>query len=307
MKKLLLFFVAVLLVSTAIAQTTYYYDFFHNLKETENVGGDLTSTCTGTYSPEALPIGINRVVYHFAQGCDLTFTDAGGLLASGSYTIELYFSLDQIAGYNKLIDFKDRAFDDGLYNWNGHFNLYPNYNSAASIMAANKYHYLAITRDATTKQMRFYHDGTTIGSYSDNTNVYLYDGQKKLTFFRDDTVSKTENASGSIAMLRITNQPLDHTTIQNNYANLATTLSIAHAPKQLPTAIYPNPTTQYLHITNKQGYTYAITDMMGRILKQSTIAHQNQIVNTSQLPTGMYLLQLYNAKGQREHHTIRKE
>ncbi|MEZ5017061.1 MAG: LamG-like jellyroll fold domain-containing protein [Flavipsychrobacter sp.] len=307
MKKLLLFFVAVLLVSTAIAQTTYHYDFFHNLKETESVGGDLTASCPGTYTTEMLPVGINRVVYNFPKACGLVFADTKGLLASGSYTIELYFSLDQIAGYNKVIDFKDRAFDDGLYNWNGHFNLYPNYTTAGSIMAANKFHYLAITRDAGTQQMRFYHDGNSIGSYVDKTNVYLYDGNQKLTFFQDDTVSKTEHSSGSIAMLRITDQPLDHTSIQNNFSNLAVSLSIKNTPQQVAASVYPNPTTQYINITNRQGHSYAITDMVGRSLKEGTIAHQTQVVNTSQLPTGVYLLQLYDKRGNKEHHVIRKE
>ena len=121
MKKALLS-ISILACSTvAFAQNdTYKYHFNSNLNETYAKGPALSALCPGTFASEALPVGLTKATYRFNTGCGLVYHDAAkNFIASGTYTIELYFRLDTISGYKKLVDFDSLKQDAGLYNQSG--------------------------------------------------------------------------------------------------------------------------------------------------------------------------------------------
>src|SRR5690606_27537985 len=100
MKKLLLLPLVILCFSLSVAaqNKTYRFQFNNRLSENFYQGSPLAPACPGSYSSHTLA-GVYKTVYNFDKGCGLVFNDsATGLLASGTYTIELYFLLDTING-----------------------------------------------------------------------------------------------------------------------------------------------------------------------------------------------------------------
>ena len=112
--KLLLVF---MMSSFAVVAQTYKYNFFYNLNE-KTTGPSLVSQCTtGTYKWEWLPVNTGHVVFSFDKFCGLVFNDSTtNFLASGSYTIELYFKFDTTTGYKKIVDFSNLTADKGFYS-----------------------------------------------------------------------------------------------------------------------------------------------------------------------------------------------
>ena len=68
-------------------------------------------------------------------------------------------------------------------------------------------------------------------------------------------------------------------------------------------AIYPNPTTAYLHVENiPNNSLVSLLDINGKVLKQET-ATEGLVWNTNSLPAGIYLLHLFAPDGKS---TVRK-
>src|SRR5688572_20764575 len=128
MKKTLLTTVTIICSFASFAQNdTYRYHFNGHLNEMYSKAPALTAQCTGTYGTETL-VGVAKKTYRFDNGCGLIYNDAvRNFITSGQYTIELYFRIDTITGYKKLIDFDSLKQDAGLYNQNGRIVLYPSF------------------------------------------------------------------------------------------------------------------------------------------------------------------------------------
>src|SRR2546422_731867 len=54
--------------------------------------------------------------YAFLAGQGLTLSNA---IPKTTYSIEVVYAIAETNGYRKLLDFKDRTSDNGLYNWDG--------------------------------------------------------------------------------------------------------------------------------------------------------------------------------------------
>lgn len=298
MKKLLLLPVLFLCVSAVFAQTTYKYHFNNNLHAAGGAGPDLVASCTAAYNIEALPIGFSKKVFQFDKGCGLTFDDAaGGFLASGSYTIEMYVKLDTIQGYTKFVDYDARTSDNGFYNQSGKIALYPHFTSD-SVISAGNYFYIALTRDATSRDMYIYVNNQALGKYSDTGNQYVYDTHKNLVFFIDDSTTHHEDVTGAVAMLHISNYAMDSVTIKGNYSNLAGTLTVPTATAHNSNiSIYPNPATDVTTITLSAAATYQLSDLTGKSVQTGTFSSGSNKLDISRISEGMYLLHISDKNG----------
>lgn len=298
MKKLLLLPVLLFCVSAVFAQTTYKYHFNTNLHDAGAAGPDLIASCTAAYNIEALPIGFSKNVFQFDKGCGLTFDDAaGGFLTSGSYTIEMYVKLDTVQGYTKFIDYNARTSDKGFYNQSGKLALYPHLTSDSLISGGN-YFYIALTRDATTKNMYMYVNSQTAGKYSDTGNEYVYDTHKNLVFFIDDSTTHQEDVTGAVAMLHISNYAMDSVTIKGNYSNLAASLTVPNTIAQNGNiSIYPNPAAEFANITVNAPVGYVLSDLTGKAIQNGVFSPGSNKLDLSQVSVGMYLLHLSGKDG----------
>lgn len=300
MRKLLLLPITVLFFISATAQNkTYRFHFNNRLSEHIYQGDALLPMCTGTYSWVTVPAGIGKNVYNFDKGCGLVFNDsATNLLTSGSYTIELYFKLDTIQGYKKLIDFDSLGADAGFYNQSGKLVMYNKLTSTDSTIGAGKYEYAAITRDGSTKDMHVYHNNTVLGMLNDNNDQYVYGAEKLLIFFKDDRGTGGEQTGGSVAMIQISNYVMDSTTIKSNYNGLASTLSISEAAKEMKSInIWPNPATDYIEISIPAAGSYVLYDLMGRMYTVGELKPGSNKLALGQYPAGIYMLDVLSKDG----------
>ena len=300
MKKSLLFILAVICSLTTFAQNdTYKYHFNGNLNEMYLKAPSLTAQCAGTYGAEALPAGLTKQTYRFDKGCGVVYSDAvKNFIASGTYTIELYFRLDTISGYKKLIDFDSLKQDAGLYNQSGKIVLYPNFTSVDSFVGAGVYQYVAISRDGTSKKMYVNANGKTAGSYTDNTNLYKLGTDKLLMFFRDDKGTGGEQSKGAVAMIQISNYAIDTNGLKSKYAALHGTLDVpVLATSSNDVAIYPNPASSELHVTLAENSSYTICDITGKVMSTGSMLKGSNNLALHQLSNGLYLLRILSPDG----------
>lgn len=286
---------------TALSQT-HRYHFDYGLKEVFAQGPELTTACPGNITSTVLPAGITKNVYNFQKGCGLVYDDSqlNFLATAPGYTIELYFKLDTITGYKKLMDADSLSKDKGLYNRNGKVVLYPNFESPDSFFAAGTFQYVAITRDAATKEMYINCNGKTAGTYIDNTDLYVYDANQLIIFFQDDNGTNNEEANGSVAMIHISATAMDSNTVKTRYTQLNTSLGLDNTiATTSEIKIFPNPVSDKLYITAKKqtGYHYNLYDMTGKCYFAGSISSGENIIDLDGMPNGIYYLRLADEDG----------
>ncbi|HEX4794261.1 MAG TPA: SdrD B-like domain-containing protein [Humisphaera sp.] len=171
---------------------THDYELKGNLKD--SLGGTALTSGGGTISASG---------YSFAadKGIELT----SGINAN-SYSIEMRVKIATIAGYEKLIDFKNLGSDTGLYDLNGHLNFYNFSTGTATPIVANTFFDLVLTRNSSTKVVTGYVNGIQQFTFVDTSAAGTFTGP--AWFLHDDTHTNHEASAGTLTRLRIYNGPL---------------------------------------------------------------------------------------------------
>lgn len=299
MKNLVFLSIALCLSITVPAQNiTYGYKFNNSLKEQYPQGPELLSMCSGTYEWVNIPAGMGKNVYNFAKGCGLIFRDTGNKLAAGSYTIELYFKLDTINGYKKIIDYDSLSVDPGFYNQNGKLVMYNKFTSADSLVGEGVYQYVAVTRDGSSKKIYVYHNNKVVGSLNDTAGQYTTGTDNMLIFFRDDNGTGGEQSSGSVAMIQISNYVMDSTTIKGRFTNIKKILGVEESVlSDNGVKVFPNPAGDFVTVGIPVGATFKLIDQLGRVCRSGYLPAGNNQVSLTGLPRGIYLLSLADRQG----------
>jgi hypothetical protein len=172
----------------------------------DQLGGASLSGNGGVFSGSAIPNGLN---FGVNEGPTL---NAGALTNTNTYSIELIFSLADVANYNKIIDFSNRTSDPGLYILNGALNFYPSA-TGGSVIQNNEIAQVVLTNSAGLVQG--YLDGALQFSFND-TNEYARIGTA-LHFFRDDSSVGGEASSGFVDGIRLYNRALTASEIVGLY------------------------------------------------------------------------------------------
>jgi hypothetical protein len=305
MKKIFsLVFCIVVTVSTLQAQNVYNY-FFNNSLTSSSGGPALAAFCPGSYTSHTFTNlgGVTKPVYRFTKGCGLVFNDAGNFLSGGSYSIEMYFSIDSINSivqWIKLIDYKNRTSHDGAYIFKGTptfwYNMYSP-NISPVILQDNVYAFLTVTRNAVGSKFTIYCNGQKILSFVDSNGDAVYDVQKKLHLLMDDAKNGgTEQMSGNIAMLRIYNSALDSATAVAHYAALQATLDVPQVEKQLKLSIAPNPSMNEITISypGTDACSYEIYTLNGAKLMSGSLNKGDNKLSIQSLVSGVYLLRIFS-------------
>lgn len=203
-----------------VGQQVYEYHFRNNLSELGGSGPALNALGTAAYTSEALPVScLNRPVYSFAQNEGVQFDNGSGFI-SNEYSMELYFRFTNISGYMRVIDFKNRAVDSGLYVTSSQILFYDELNLSSSIFSTSDYAHLVVTRNGTSDLVSIYVNGSLQGSFTDTYDRALPGVDNLINFFRDDTISGGEAQPGHIALLRIYDYELNSTEVTNSYSNM---------------------------------------------------------------------------------------
>jgi len=186
-------------IPAAVPVPTIEYRFDGDLNDTRNAS-------TMTPVPDCPVVGFNpcNSVTSFGEDPEGTYwaweteSRAGGGLrltsnapVGSTYTMSLKFSLASVAagttGYTKIVDYRDRAIDDGFYFHFGKLRYYPGGDTSTQTYANNTVVDLVTVRQATTEPA---------GTFT----VYMVGPDKKLTelfVYNDTSGSSIPSSSGA--------------------------------------------------------------------------------------------------------------
>jgi hypothetical protein len=184
---------------------TFTYSLNGTLAEDSGNGPPLVAY-GGTPAPTGFNFGVN-------QGLSLSTG------AFGEYSIDIKFYFDSVNassnGYQRILDFKDRATDQGLYSHGGALEFfspgfgYPSFSSARAFTNGTLSD-LLITRSS-TGEFSAYVNGGLAFSFSDTTSATTLSGANSiLFFFMDDFQSQAnypnfpEGGTGFIDSITVT-------------------------------------------------------------------------------------------------------
>ena len=162
-------------------------------------------------------MGVDRTVWDWPESHGLVLQSANNYIGN-FYSIVMLVKLDEIAGYNKLIDFRHFSdSDSGLYVQDSNLHAYGcGGSSTSNPISSSTYHQIVMTRD-TSKRVRLYVDGAEVldGARYDTQDGCSMGAATAVHFLVDDEYTCStpeatgcEEASGRLARLRIYNGAL---------------------------------------------------------------------------------------------------
>jgi len=303
MRFLYLLLVFLISTTTLLAQQSLTYSFQNTFAEDGGRGPALAKLDSGYFRIDTLPCAQRtQTVYHFYKNCGLVFDNvAANNWFKKSYTIEMYFSLDNLSSWKRVIDFKNRTTDKGCYVFNGRLNFFDIATSDSIPFAAGNYQYYVVTRDSTTRQVRVYSSGRSQISFIDNDTNATLNSANLLKFFQDDLQIRNEASSGDIAYLKLYSSRLDSTSIASRFTNLCTTLSVpARSSQKGKMQLAPNPTQGFVNINLQNvlgAWQYTLYAADGRISATGQANHSTTQLDLHALPKGLYILRVTTVGG----------
>lgn len=212
-------------------QSSITYTFNNDLKSVDNEGPALTVLGNrGQIVEEKLPqLGnSSERVYRFEANNGLQFDNkqANGFLNS-SFTVELYFKLDSLKSWKRIIDFKNRKSDNGCYIFNGKLNFFNLDTGKKAPIKEGQYMHYVFSRDAETKTVRLFVDGESKLEFVDLQGDGVLDEDQVLNLFYDDLVVNHEASAGTVAFIRLYDRVMTPVFIRKRFRDLA-------IPEKLP-------------------------------------------------------------------------
>jgi hypothetical protein len=116
------------------------------------------------------------------------------------YAIQLNLRYDGGASYQKILDFKNRTVDGGLYFYQGHLTFYTLANGGAPVPQVE--HRLRLERDRTTRIVRAYLDLRPIFAFIDLDDEAVFE-KGTGSLFVDDTSTKNEQGPGALRSVNV--------------------------------------------------------------------------------------------------------
>lgn len=244
-------FLAALLFVTALqshAQNQWTYDFNNGLAPIESGGPSLKPLGQpGQIIKEKIPGSdyLTRSIYLFEKNSGLQFNNAEtkGFL-NKSFTVEIYFKLNELDSWKRVLDFKNRKSDYGSYIYDGKLNFYDFALSEKAPVRANQYVHYVYSRDFETKMIKMYINGLSKVEFKDPGTEGMLDADQVLNLFQDDLIANHESSAGTIALIRLYDRVMTPVFIRRSYQTIAKTFKepvAEEAPKEEPKAPEPTP------------------------------------------------------------------
>jgi OOP family OmpA-OmpF porin len=218
------------ILSPGFAQNQWTYDFNNGLMPIENGGVPLKMLGqSGQFIKEIVPgSGVNgvpeitRTVYKFANNTGLQFSNgqAQGFL-NKSFTVEIYFKMDTLGSWKRVLDFKNRKSDYGSYIYDGKLNFYDYAISEKAPVRAKQYIHYVLSRDFDTKMIKMYVNGLAKVEFKDPGTEGMLDQDQVLNFFQDDLVANHEASAGSVALIRLYDRVMTPVFIRRSFQSIS--------------------------------------------------------------------------------------
>jgi hypothetical protein len=217
---------ATFIASAAQAQTHVYY---LNGTYADANGGPSLVPDGGALTAAGYLFGMN-------QGLGLT-----GALAS-NYSLVFRASLDQVDGFRKMVDYRDRSTDLGYYTLNTSAYLYNVANGLPGAYAPGVLAVTVLTRDAGTSMFTAYVNGVSQFTVNDG-DIASAALSPLLRFFEDDfNTSQREASAGFVNYIA-------------TYDRVLTASEVANL--QIGTNVVPEPASLTLMVTGLAGVLVA--------------------------------------------------
>ncbi len=252
----------------------YTYKFDGNFNEHTGLTPALQPIGTGNFATEMLPCGQTRGVYNFDFNCGVLFDNSLAATPIGAeHTIELYFKFQNLSGWRRIVDYKNRTSDTGPYAYSGYIQFYNVVTSGAFTFAPNVYAHVVLTRSNTNPfPYNMYVDGVLRATFNDATALGVMDANNLLRFFQDDLVVQNEASAGTIALMRLYNYVVTPAAVTNLYNEVVNCPLDANQITLLPIRLLDN------QIRLQWTHTLSETSVTGFELIQRTNAGTNDII-----------------------------
>jgi hypothetical protein len=180
------------MIPASAATLEHVYNFQNSLAD--SLGGPNLTSLGGT-------IGATSYTFGAQQGLSLS----GALLNDDSYSIFMNFEFDTLTGFRKIVDFKDLASDNGLYNLSTALNYYNFATGPTGVFTPGVFAAVTITRDSSTGLVVGYVNGVPEISFTDSSSDAVFNAANNIiNFFQDDSVTGgRESSSGAVNKIEI--------------------------------------------------------------------------------------------------------
>lgn len=179
--------------------------------------GDLNAAGGGTLDPidglgsfsEGVSICKLDSIYTWDISTGLVLQDPVNYFPQDNYTIELLFKFTTQpypSFWKKIIDFKNRTSDRGLYLYGDNLQMYGQYTGVSNIAQPNVWFRLFLTRDGTTDSIKGYINNSLEIELEDTDGSGIF--TNALILFKDDIVVSGEESAGVIDYVRVYDYPL---------------------------------------------------------------------------------------------------
>jgi hypothetical protein len=136
----------------------------------------------------------------YAFGADQGLNVSSALLNPGNYSILMDFSFHDLTGYRKILDFKNLASDNGLYNLNTELTYFPFVVGPTGAFTADTLARVVLTRDSGAQTVTGYVNGVSEILFTDSTSDAVFNAANNIIrFFEDDTVTGGRESSAGLA------------------------------------------------------------------------------------------------------------
>ena len=172
-------------------------DYELNGSFADALGGPAINPNGGTLNPTNYSFGPN-------QGLNVLNAAVPHDYSPNDYSIETTFSFSQLSSFRKILDFKDRTVDAGLYNSNGALDFFPLPAGPPGAFQPNVFAHLVVTRDVLTGQFVGYVNGVQQISFTDSTAMAVFTAANNIMwFFQDDLAVPNEASGGVVDFIKI--------------------------------------------------------------------------------------------------------
>lgn len=188
MKILASIFASMMVFTVTPASAALVADYQLNGSLADSLGGADITNNGGTLGANGISFGAN-------QGPSI-----GGFTFTDIYSVVVRFSFEELSGYRKILDFKNRTSDGGLYNLNTSLNYFPVASTVNGQFQVNTLHQVVFTRNAAGTVVA-YVDGDAGLTFSDASGSAIIDNT--LNLFIDDFVVQGEASAGFVDFIQI--------------------------------------------------------------------------------------------------------
>ncbi|MCE7064341.1 OmpA family protein [Dyadobacter sp. CY326] len=207
------------------SQSQWTYDFNNGLNPIETGGPALKVLGEpGKYIKEKIPGSddLSRTIYQFEKNSGLQFNnaEAKGFL-SKSFTVEVYFKMEELDSWKRVLDFKNRKSDYGSYIYDGKLNFYDFAIGEKAPVRANQYVHYVYSRDFETKVIKMYINGQSKLEFKDPGTEGMLDNDQVLNLFQDDLIANHESSAGSIVLIRVYDRVMTPVFIRRSYQTIS--------------------------------------------------------------------------------------